>query len=164
MSDLFFGQHAAWYTIPAILGTAFFALRSVLLLIGSHHLGVDFHGDVHVGNATADANADDSTHSFEVLSIQSTAAFIMGFGWAGLAGLKGTHWSPFMVNLIAVLCGVGMVWVLAMMLRAMHQVQTSGTIEIGAAVGREGGVYVTVPGDGCKRGQVRVTVDGRERI
>ena len=49
MSDLFFGQHAAWYTVPAILGTAFFALRSVLLLIGSHHLGVDFHGDTQRG-------------------------------------------------------------------------------------------------------------------
>ena len=160
MYDLFFGQNAAWYTIPAIIGTAFFALRSLLLLVGSHHLGVDFHGDVH-----ADVHsADDSTHSFEILSVQTIAAFIMGFGWAGLAGLKGTHWSPLTVNVVAAACGVGMVWVLALMLRTMHQIQTSGTISLGAAVGREGGVYLTVPGDGRRRGQVRVTVDGRDRI
>jgi hypothetical protein len=159
MYDLFFSEHAAWYTIPAMIGTAFFALRSFLLLIGSHHLSADLHGGLH-----ADTHADDSTHSFEVLSIQSIAAFIMGFGWAGLAGLKGTHWALLSVNLVAIACGVAMVWALALMLRAMHEIQTSGTITLGAAVGLDGGVYVTVPGDGQRRGQVRITVDGRERI
>src|SRR5205814_2337653 len=137
MYDLLFGQHAAWYTIPAIIGTAFFALRCVLLMVGAGH-HIDFHADVHAADVHGDAGDSDSTHSFQILSIQSIAAFIMGFGWAGLAGLKGTHWSPFMVNLVAVLCGAGMVWLLALMLRAMREMETSGTIRTAATVGREG--------------------------
>ncbi len=164
MYDLFFGQNAAWYTIPAILGTAFFGLRSLLLLIGGgHHIG-DLHADVHAGDMHADGSDSDSTHSFEILSVQTIAAFIMGFGWAGLAGLKGTHWNPLMVNLVATACGCGMVWLLAIMLRAMREMETSGTIRTSAAVGREGAVYATVPGDGVGRGQVRITVQDRERI
>jgi hypothetical protein len=163
MTELFFGQHAAWYTVPALIGTAFFALRSLLLLIGGgHHLG-DFHGDVHSGDVHS-GDSSDSTHSFEILSTQSIAAFIMGFGWAGLAGLKGTHWNLATVNTVAIACGIGMVWILAMCLRAMAAIESSGTIHTSSAVGREGEVYVTVPGDGQSRGQVRVTVEDRERI
>jgi hypothetical protein len=167
MYELFFGDNAAWYTIPALIGTAFFTLRMVLLLLGSgHHLGFDTH-DVghagHMGDAHADADQGDSTHSFEILSIQSVAAFVMGFGWAGLAGLKGTHWSPGMVSLVAVGCGVGMVWLLAMLLRGMAEVHSDGTVLITGAVGREGDVYLTVP-DRARGGQVRVTIDGRQRI
>jgi hypothetical protein len=165
MYDLFFSQGAAWYTIPAIVGTGFFTLRMLLLMAGSgHHLGVDFHSDVHAGDLHGDADASDSTHSFQILSIQTIAAFVMGFGWAGLAGLKGTHWDPVMVNLVAIGCGAGMVWLLGLLLRGMTEMQTSGTIQIASAVGREGDVYVTVPGDGARRGQVRVTVESRQRI
>lgn len=168
MYQLFFGDNAAWYTIPAIIGTAFFSLRMLLLLAGGgHHLGLDMHGDIHIGHAGdahADADHSDSTHSFEVLSIQSIAAFIMGFGWGGFAALKGTHWSPLMVNVAAAACGVAMVWLLAMMLRGMAEIQSSGTITSASAVGQQGDVYVTVPGDGRRGGQVRITIDGRQRI
>lgn len=166
MYQLFFGDNAAWYTVPAIVGTAFFTLRMVLLLAGGgHHMGVDFHGDVHVHAGDAHGgDQGDSTHSFEILSIQSIAAFVMGFGWGGFAALKGTHWSPLMVNVAALACGAGMVWFLAIMLRGMSEIQSSGTISSASAVGQQGDVYVTVPGDGRRRGQVRVTVDGRQRI
>jgi len=164
MYDLFFGQNAAWYTVPAFIGTGFFTLRMVMLLLGSgHHIGgLDVHGDVH-GDLHGDTDSGDSTHSFQFLSIQSIAAFIMGFGWAGFAGLKGTHWSPMMVNLVAIAGGAGMVYLLAMLLRGMSELQTSGTISLNSAIGQEGDVYVTVPGDG-RRGQVRLTVQGRQRI
>lgn len=172
MYELFFGGDAAWFTIPAILGTAFFLLRTVMLMLGGgHHLGgLDAH-DVHIGHADTGhaghtdhpGDSSDSTYSFEILSIQSIAAFIMGFGWAGFAGLKGTHWNIPTVLAVAAACGVGMDWLLAMGLRAMHEMQATGTIPLAKAIGCEGQVYVTVPGDGG-RGQVRITVDQRQRI
>jgi hypothetical protein len=159
MYELFFGDNAAWYTIPAMVGTAFFTLRMVLLLLGADH-----HTDFHAGDLDAvDAHHGDSTHSFQFLSIQSIAAFIMGFGWAGLAGHKGTAWGPVLVNAVAIAGGGGMVWLLAMMLKGMTELQTSGTVALDAAIGREGDVYVSIPGDG-RRGQVRLIVNGRERI
>jgi hypothetical protein len=164
MYETFFGDGAAWFTIPAVVGTVFFVFRIVLLLVGAgHDLGLDT-GDLHVGSAGhGDAHHGDSTHSFEVLSMQSIAAFVMGFGWAGLAGLKGTEWHLGTVLAVSAGFGAGMVWLLAILVRTMVAMQTSGTIPIDSTVGREGSVYVTVPGDGG-RGQVRVTVDSRERI
>ena len=49
------------------------------------------------------------------------------------------------------------------MLRAMNELQASGNISIRTALGCEGDVYVTVPSDGVG-GQVRVTLDSRQRI
>ena len=45
-----------------------------------------------------------------------------------------------------------------------HKVKPATAARINQAVGREGDVYVTVPGQGQGRGQVRITVDGRQRI
>ena len=88
----------------------------------------------------------------------------MGFGWLGLAGLKGgTEWGPLMINIVAVAGGAGMVWVLAMLLRGVASLQSSGNVSIQSAAGHEGDVYLTVPGAGG-RGQVRVTVENRQRI
>ena len=35
MIDLFFGGQAAWFAVPAIVGTFFFALRLIMLLMGA---------------------------------------------------------------------------------------------------------------------------------
>ncbi|MEX2218355.1 MAG: hypothetical protein WD749_06300 [Phycisphaerales bacterium] len=162
MLDTFFGDGAAWYTVPALIGTAFFVLRMVLLSIGAdHHFG-DLHGDLASAGGHA-GDAADSTHSFQVLSVQSVASFVMGFGWAGLAALR-SDWSLTVVNLVAVAAGVGMVWLLALLLRGLHQLQSSGNIHLGNTVGRTGEVYVTVPGTGRGKGQVRLAVQNRLRI
>src|SRR4051794_36534401 len=98
MQELFFGDNAAWYTVPALIGSVFFAFRIVMLLVGAgaHDIGIDLHGDVHAdagGDLHADGSHGDSSHAFQVLSLQSIAAFFMGFGWAGLAAYRnGWHW------------------------------------------------------------------------
>ena len=181
MYETMFGEHAAWFTVPALIGTVFFVFRILMLMIGAgtHDIGMNVHGgDFHVGggghfDAGHDAAAggmpapqvdahSDSSHSFQVLSIQSVAAFMMGFGWAGLATYKGSdwHWGPVMVA--GCLGGVAMVWLLGLLLKGMADLQSSGNIPIDAAMGVEGDVYVTVPSRGA--GQVRLTVRERQRI
>jgi len=177
MQDLFFGQGAAWFTIPALVGSVFFLIRIVLLLVGAgaHDLGMDFHdgggagaihagglGDAHTGGLTGDAAHHDSGHDFQVLSTQSIAAFLMGFGWAALAAYKGSHWHWPAVTVAGGLGGVAMVWLLALLLKGMADLQSSGNIPLAAALGAEGDVYVNVPETG--QGQVRLTVSGRQRF
>jgi membrane protein implicated in regulation of membrane protease activity len=169
MSEVFFGDNAAWFTVPGIVGTAFFLLRIVMMLVGAgaHDLGVEVHGDLHVGDAhggglQGDAAHPDSTDAFQILSTQSIAAFMMGFGWGGLAAFKGSGWHWGAVIVAGTACGAAMVWVLGMLLRGMVDLQSSGNIPLGAALGREGDVYVTVPSGG--RGQVKVTVRDHQRI
>lgn len=180
MYETFFGDNAAWFTVPALIGTVFFVFRTLMLLIGAgtHDIGMDLHaGDVHVGGGHFGAGHDpsaggssapqadthsDSSHSFQVLSVQGVAAFIMGFGWAGLAIYKGSDWHWGAVIVAACLGGGAMVWLLGLLLKGMADLQSSGNIPISAAMGVEGDVYVTVPERGS--GQVRLTVRQHQRI
>jgi|GEM_PF-259641 len=161
MQDLFFGGGAGWFTVLAICGTSVFLGRLVLLMFG-HHAG-DLHADVHLGGQGADQHADPG-EAFKLLSLQSIAAMAMGFGWGGLAALKGSGLALPGSLLVAAACGAGMVWLLAVLLKALHDLHSSGNINIVDAVGREGDVYVSVPVAGQGEGQVRITIGTRQRI
>jgi membrane protein implicated in regulation of membrane protease activity len=168
MQNLFFGDGAAWFTVPAIVGSVFFLFRILMLLVGAgaHDLGMDFHGgahagDLHAGDVHGDGSHSDSAHAFQVLSLQSIAAFLMGFGWAGFAAYRnGWHWTG--VIIMALVCGGAMVWLLGLLLKGMADLQSSGNIPLAAALDREGDIYCSIAGGG--QGQVRLTVKQRQRI
>jgi hypothetical protein len=147
---------AAWFTVPALIGTVFFVLRMALLLVGSSHA-------LHVGDAHAgDGSHSDSGHDFKLLSLQSVAAFLMGFGWGGVGALKGAGRPISAALVVGLLCGAGMVWLLGLLLRGIAGLHQSGTLDLGRAVGLPAEVYVST--SGAAGGQVRFTIDGRQRI
>ncbi len=173
--DLFFGGNAVWFTVPAFLGSFFFILRLALMLVGGHgDMDTGIHGDVHVdlhGDVHGDVHGDagvgdhaDSSSAFKVLSIQSVATFMMGFGWGGLGGFKGAGWSATTSTLFGLVVGVGMVWLLGKLLEGVYRLQSSGTVSINSALGVEGSVYIAVPPHRSGRGRVRLVVDDRERF
>ncbi|MBC8327250.1 MAG: NfeD family protein, partial [Planctomycetes bacterium] len=106
----------------------------------------------------------DPGHSFEILTVQAVAAFAMGFGWAGLGGLNGAGWSVTGSIGAGVAGGVVMTWLLAILLRGMYLLESSGNVRIEQALGSEGEVYASVPAREHGRGQVRVVIEGRQRI
>ncbi len=163
-----FQQEALFFSIPAVLGTTVFLIRLGLMSIGGLAEGVDgvdvdidVDADVDLG---ADVDAGDSTQSFELLSVQSVAAFLMGFGWGGVGGLIGFDWSFPMSMLTGAAFGAGMVWLLGILMKAMYDLSSSGNVNIQDAVGTEGTVYTNVPAKGDGRGQVRVVVNTRARF
>lgn len=155
MLERLFAQEALFFTIPALAGTGVFLLRLALMALGG--LGGDVDADV-------DADGSDSTDAFRLLSIQSIAAFLMGFGWGGVGGFIGFDWSFGMSLLLGAAFGAALVWLLGLLMKAMYDLQTSGNVHIQDAVGVEGAVYTNVPEKGSGRGQVRVVIDGRDRI
>lgn len=156
MMDFLFSNGAAWFAVPAILGTFVFVLRLVLTTVGVAGVDLDLgHGDIGHG---------DPGEAFKIVSFQAIAAFAMGFGWAGLGGYRGMGWSMPLSLVIGLGGGVGMAWMLGTAMRSMHKLQSSGNIEIADAAGCEGDVYLGVPAPGGGRGQVRVSVSGRQRI
>ncbi len=161
LADLF-QQEALFFSIPAVLGTTVFLIRLGLMSIGGFADGVD-GVDVDI-DCDADIEAGDSTQSFELLSVQSVAAFLMGFGWGGVGGLIGFDWSFPMSMLAGAVFGAGMVWLLGMLMKAMYDLSSSGNVNIQDAVGAEGTVYTNVPAKGGGRGQVRVVVNLRARF
>lgn len=160
MLDMFFQNGAAWFGVPALFGTAIFLLRLILMLAGGHH-GGDFH-DVHAADPHADHS--DSTGAFKAISFQTIMAFLMGFGWAGLAARHAMHLSFPSATLVALVGGVAMAWLLALILKGMSDLQASGNIALDATLGKEGEVYVSLPRHGEGQGQVKMVVADRLRI
>ncbi len=165
MGDLLFGSPAAWFTVPAIVGTLFFSLRTALMFVGGGDLDADVDFDVDAGvDVDLDADAGDSSEAFKLLSIQSIAAFLMGFGWGGLGALRGAGWSLVMSGAFGVAAGAGMVWLLGKLLSLIFRLQSSGNVSIQQALDMDGTVYTAIPAHGSGRGMVRVVIDERERF
>ncbi len=166
--DLLFGHGAAWFGVPAVLGTFFFLLRLGLMMMGGDgDMDTDIDADVDV-DVDVDIDADahdglDATDAFEVLSFQTVATFLMGFGWAGLGSFRGAGWGAGASVLFGIAAGSGMVWLLAKLLKLVYGFQSSGTVSIRDALGTEGQVYLQIPGHREGRGQVRLVIGDRQR-
>lgn len=161
MLDLLFGQHAGWFSAPALIGTFFFLLR--LLLPGGDHGDASDAVSFDVGGHSDGMAHHDSHGALKFLSIQAICAFLMGFGWTGFAAYRGSGLGPGVSAVVGMGGGVGMVWVLGALLRGAMRLEGSGNIAIQSAVGREGEIYVTVPPAGKGRGQVRLVMGDRHR-
>ena len=169
MQELFFGPVAIWFTVPAIAGTVFFSLRTLLMLVGGADTGVDADVDFDVdvdldAGADIDVDTGESSYAFKVLSVQAIAAFLMGFGWGGLGAFRGGGWGGTISVVFAVACGTGMVWFLAKLLTAMYGLQSSGNVPIYQTLEAEGTVYAKIPAKGLGKGRVRVLIDDRQRF
>lgn len=157
MLDSMTSQGALLFTIPAVVGTLVFLVKMGLMTLGGLDLDVDVDADV-------DADLGDSTDAFNLLSIQSMAALLMGFGWGGLGGFIGLGWELPGSLAIGAICGAGMVYLLGLMFKAIYDLQSSGNVDARKAVGCEGTVYANVPAAGEGRGQVRVIIGENARI
>ncbi|MGI9014701.1 MAG: hypothetical protein ACR2GY_10685 [Phycisphaerales bacterium] len=162
----FFEGQALLFTLPALLGTLFFLLRMAIMLIG---IDADADVDMAAPDLVTEVDLDgadvgDSTDAFNLLSVQSIAGFVMGFGWAGLIGYKSLGWETTSSVLLGVAGGLMMAWLLAWMFKMIYSMQDSGNISINQTIGREGEVYAQIPARGAGRGQVRVVVNQRARI
>lgn len=156
MFHVFFGDNAPWFTGPALLGTAFLLLRFLLLSMGG---GADVDDGQDVG---LDHHAH-GTDGLKLFSVQTVIAFGMGFGWAGLIGYRGLEWGiPASIGIGAV-GGFFMMWLMAFLLRAAMELQSSGNVSVQSAVGLEGTVYVTVPATGKGTGQITLVIGDQQR-
>lgn len=183
MFDVLFAPEVIWFTVAGLVGTVFFALRIGISLIvgdlldtdaGDADGGMDFDASAEVDAAptaleTLDADLDqaahaDSTSVFKLLSIQAITAFLMGFGWGGLMGVRTFDLSALQALGVGVLVGAGFVWLITWLLSVIYQLQSSGNVSIREAVGRQAQVYVAVPAGKRGAGQIRVVLRDRQRV
>jgi hypothetical protein len=164
MNEFLFGNGAAWFSVPALIGTLFFAIRIALALIG-----LDFDdgggdaGGMDVGDAGLEEGIDhaESTSVFKFLSIQTITAFAMGFGWGGLLGLRTLELDVAQSVGIGALLGIAFAWFVVWCFKLIYSLESSGNISIRDAMHSEGTVSTTIePG---RTGRVRVTIGDRQR-
>lgn len=138
------------FGVCAIAGGTALLLRMALLLLGiGDHDGLDDAGG-------ADGHGEGATR---LLSIQGISAFLVIFGLAGLAMGRQSGAAPELSVAVALAAGVGAMWVIARVFRLMGRLQSSGTLDLERAIGREGTVYLTIRPD--SGGQVQLELQGR---
>jgi hypothetical protein len=156
MLDALFSSPTIFFTIPALAGTLLFLIKIALMLIGGD-------ADTDVDAAGVDG-AHSSGSTGEWFSLGAIGAFVMGFGWGGLAGLRSFQLEVPWAVLCGVVGGVGLSGLMVLLLRQTRRLASSGNIDTNNAVGLEGDVYLTVPERGKGRGQVKLVIQGRQQI
>jgi len=158
MGELFFSGSALWFTVPALVGTFFFVARLLLMLLAGTGDGFDLQMDHDIA---MDVDHPDSSSAFKLFSVQAISAFMMGFGWGGLGAYRGWGFPALLSVPVGIAVGGGMMWLLAKVLSWVMRLQSSGTLEMGAALFEEGTVYIAIPAARSGKGSVRLVVNER---
>ncbi len=148
--------------------------------------GTDFHTDVAGG---VDAGAPDLTHAadvsemahaghgaghadhgvgphastvgvFKVVSFRTLIAALTFFGLSGLAA-QAADLPPVHALLIATACGLGAMYGVYWLMRAISSLRSEGTVHIGQAVGRRAMVYLKIPARQSGCGKIHINLQNR---
>lgn len=143
MVDILFGGSAPWFTGPALLGTGFLLIQIVMGEVG---------GDL-------DADIDDPGSEAKWLSLQSVAAFMVGFGWIGLAALHLFSLEFGAAAVIGAGAGVGVAWMMVRVTAAFMKLQSDANVSLAQTVGLEGAVAVRIPPAGGGSGRITLIIN-----
>lgn len=136
------------YFSLAIMGTGLFLLKFFFLILGA---GNDF--DIHDGG-----------EAFEIFSLQTILAILMGFGWAGLALRFEYDFSSFQTLLGSIFFGICIGLLSSLLIYTTRKLNHS-TPEHMPEVGSIGQVYLTIPDANVGgKGQVELIIGGTKKI
>lgn len=150
LSDL---QHIfAFIGIPA---TLVLIVQTILLFfgIGDGDDGIDLDGDGIPDIETGD-------DGLSLFSIRGIVGMLCIAGWAGIVFID-FGVSNILSIILALLCGVATLFGIAYLMKAVLKLQSNGTLELGAAVGKTGEVYIPIPPKGRGRGKINIVVQDR---
>ncbi len=150
LSDL---QHIfAFIGIPA---TLVLIVQTILLFfgIGDGDDGIDLDGD----GIPDEIGGDDGLTLF---SIRGIVGMLCIAGWAGIVFID-FGVSNILSIILALLCGVATLFGIAYLMKAVLKLQSNGTMQLGAAVGKTGEVYIPIPPKGKGRGKINIIVQDK---
>jgi len=160
------GQIFLCIALPA---SVILVIQIILSLIGLGHDGdadMDAPDDNGIDGVFGEDAPDDApdvsagdTADLQVFSLRSIIAFFVTFGWMGVSLCK-TELHPALIMAIALGCGVVVMLLVAVMMRAIWRLQSDGTSDIRDAVGMTASVYLTVPAGRTGKGKVNVMLSG----
>jgi hypothetical protein len=139
-------------TIPA---TVIFLILLVLTVFGGDtdtDVDTDVDGDISDGDSIP----------FQFLSLKNIVAFFAVFGWSGI-GFIHAGLSSWLVVILAVLCGLIMMTLMATLFYFMSRLAESGTLNMKNAIGKLGEVYLVIPAKRGGMGKVQLSVQGSVR-
>lgn len=136
-------------------------IRIILMLIG--FIGPD--ADVDGIDIDGDGIPDIPDGSFfdiaglHLVSINSLVAGLAIGTWAGY--FTAPYLSMWLVIIITICAVLVIMYLYAVLMRAIYRLQSNGTVQMSNAIGLEGTVYLTVPPQRSGEGKVNVVLQNR---
>jgi hypothetical protein len=119
-------------------------------------------GDANeIGDTDTDIDADTGI-GFQFITFKNLVGFFTIFGWSGIACLEAGFTKPISI-VIAFICGLFMMVIMAAMFYFMGKLTDSGTLIYKNAINAIGEVYLTIGANRTKMGKVSVRVQGALR-
>ena len=144
--------YAKLYLYIAIASTIFYLLKLLLFFI--------FGGDTEVH---ADFDSETETDvSFNFLSVQSILAFLMGFGWLGLACLNQWNMNIVHTSLISTAFGIVLMTATAWLMYQVKKLNHIIVVDINACVGKIGKSYTHFAPN--EKGKIEVEINNQINI
>ncbi|MGM9652047.1 MAG: hypothetical protein ACI3XP_00220 [Eubacteriales bacterium] len=143
------------YALIAIPSTLVLIVQTVLLFFGAGEDGIDLNGDGQI-----DTPGDGGSDGLSLFSIRGIMALLCVGGWSGLA-LYASGVSRALTIIISLVCGTAALFMIAYLMKAAMKLQSNGNINLSAAVGKTGRVYIPIPPHTQGSGKINLTLQER---
>lgn len=142
-----------------------FLIQTIATFLGAD-AGGDFDTDFDADGLDAagmDSDIDLGHGGMNLYTFRNLINFLLGFGWTAIL-LQPQMKSTALLVLVSVVVGVVLVFLVMLLFKWLAGMQQSGNINIyQSAVGCQGKVYLTIPGERAGEGKVQITIDNAVR-
>lgn len=145
------------FALIAIPSTVVMLIQSLMLLFGLFGGDADGDGLGDLDDGDIDGDGGDTGDGFTLFTVRGIVAMLCVGGWLGIV-LLDAGMPVIEAIVLAFVGGVAALFGMAMLVRLLLRLQSSGNIEIANAVGKTGTVYLTIPGNMAGTGKVHIIV------
>ncbi len=133
-----------------------FVIQTVMTFLGLGDHDADFDLDTSDGSFDADP-------SMNLLTFRNLVNFCLGFGWTAVLMHEKIQSNALLI-IVSVIVGILLVTVVMWIFKWLSGMQQTGNIDVHkSAVGCEGKVYLTIPGERKGEGKVQITIKNAVR-
>ena len=163
---------AEWWTSLSVImkvlwgvtltASLIFVIQTIMTFVGAD-AGGDFDMDAGGGFEIDDPSDAGMGSGMNLYTFRNLINFLLGFGWTCIL-LQGEISSTTLLVIISMLVGIALVAIVMYMFKWLSSMQQSGNIDVyKAAVGCQGKVYLTIPGERKGEGKVQITINNAIR-
>jgi hypothetical protein len=140
-----------------------FVIQSIATFIGADTGDTDFDASIDTDIDALGDSSFDGHSGMNLYTFRNFVNFFLGFGWTSVLLMDKVS-STGLLFVIAAVVGVGLVAIVMYLFKWLSGMQQSGTINIyKSAVGCQGTVYLTIPGERQGEGKVQITINNAVR-
>lgn len=133
-----------------------FVIQTVMTFLGLGDHDADFDLDTSDGSFDADP-------SMNLLTFRNLVNFCLGFGWTAVLMHEKIQSNALLI-IVSVIVGILLVTVVMWTFKWLSGMQQTGNIDVHkSAVGCEGKVYLTIPGERKGEGKIQITINNAVR-